>query len=354
MNPNRLLDGRLKIRHLVLVTTIAEAGTIVGAAEALHVTQPVVTRALRDVETILGVELFDRHARGVRLTAYGETFLEHARAVIAQLRSAEEQVELLRSGDMGSVSVGIHLAGSNLLLPKAIAALKHAHPRVVVSVREATPDMLVQELLAGELDLVVGRLTPHPSSRLRTEKLHDEPIRLVARAGHPVHNLTDHSLENLTSYPWILPVPQTALRAELEQAFLAQGVNLPDNRVECTSMLTLRQLLVSTDVIAALPMFIAIHDESLRLLPTGLSSIRRPVGVALSADQRLSPAAGMLLERLREEGRTLSRLAVEPEARRQGETPGVEAQCRRHCERGSERAVRSITRSLRRRYSARP
>lgn len=314
MEPNRLLDGRLKIRHLVLVTTIAETGSIVRAAEVLLVTQPVVTRGLRDVETILGVELFDRHPRGVRPTAYGETFLEHARAVIAQLRSADEQVQLLRSGDLGSVSVGTHLAGSNLLLPRAIAALKRAHPQVVVSVREATPDTLIQQLLAGEINLVVGRLTPHPSGRLRKEKLHDEPIRLVARVGHPVHGLADHSLENLTRFPWILPVPQTALRAELEQAFLEQGVSLPENRIECTSMLTLRQLLVSTDVIAALPMFIAAYDEALRLLPTGLSSIRRSVGVTLSADQRLTPAAAMLLQHLREEGRSIAELATASDA----------------------------------------
>lgn len=308
MEPGRLLDGRLKIRHLLLVTEIAEAGSVVRAAEAMRVTQPVVTRGLRDVEDILGVRLFDRLPRGVSPTVYGELFLDYARAVLTQLRSLDEQVQLLLTGELGTVTVGTHLAGSNLLLPRAIAALKRDYPRILVSVQEATPDTLQQHLLAGELDMVVGRLAPHAPSRIRQEKLYDEPIRLVARVGHPAHELPNPSLADLTSFPWIIPVPQTALRAELEQIFLDQGVPLPENRIECTSMPTLGQLLVSTDVIAALPMFIATQDTALRLLPTGLSSIRRSVGVSVTVDRPPTPVAQLLLSRLRDEGTAIADL----------------------------------------------
>jgi DNA-binding transcriptional LysR family regulator len=309
MDHGRLLDGRLKIRHLILVTEIADAGSVVRAAEAMHVTQPVVTRGLRDVEEILGVSLFERLPRGVTPTPYGELFLEHARAILAQLRSADEQVQLLRTGELGTVVVGTHLAGSNLLLPRAIAALKAEHPRVIVSVREATPDSLQQQLLAGAVDLVVGRLTPKTSNRLRQEKLHEEPIRLVARLGHPAHAMDNPALADLTAFPWVIPVAQTALRAEIERAFMDQGVSLPEDRVECTSILTLRQLLVSTDVIAALPMFVATEDAALRLLPTGLSSIRRSVGVTMGTDRPPSPAARLLLRHLREQGAAIAELA---------------------------------------------
>lgn len=312
MELGRLLDGRLKVRHLTLVTAIADAGSLVRAAESLHVTQPVVTRGLRDVEEILGVPLFERLPRGVRPTLYGESFLDHARAIIAQLRSADEQVQLLRRGELGTAAVGTHLAGSNLLLPRAIAAAKAAHPHIIVTVTEATPATLQQQLLAGELNLIVGRVGPHPTERIRTEKLHDEPIRLVARVGHPAHSWESPTLADLVQFPWIMPIAQTALRPELERVFTEQGLDIPANRVECTSILTLRQLLVSTDAIAALPMFIATQDEALRLLPTGLASISRAVGVSFSADRPLSPAAGILLTHLRREGRAMADLARIP------------------------------------------
>lgn len=312
MSSDRILDGRVKIRHLVLITTIADAGTLVRAAESLHISQPVVTRGLREIEEVLGVPLFDRLPRGVVPTQYGVTFIERARSVLAELRAASEEVRLLRSGQLGTVTVGTHLAGSNLLLPRAIAGMKVEHPRLTVVVREATPDTLEQLLLNGDLDFTVGRLSPTVSGRLHQERLHQEPIRLVARADHPVASDTRaHSLAELIHYPWIFPVTQTALRAELEAVFFQEGLPLPPDRVECTSMLTLRHLLVSTDVIAALPMFIAADDRQLRLLPTPLSSIRRSVGVTMAKDRVPSPAAAALLVHLREEGGRLAALERE-------------------------------------------
>ncbi|WP_022891414.1 LysR substrate-binding domain-containing protein [Agromyces subbeticus] len=321
MGTDRLLDGRLKIRHLVLVAAIADEGTLVRAAESLHITQPVVTRALREVEELLGVPLFERRPRGVVPTQYGHAFIERARSVLAELRTAGEEVRLLQSGQLGTVTVGTHLAGSNLLLPRAIAGLKAEHPRLTVVVREGTPDTLQQLLLAGDLDLTVGRLSPTVPVRLEQERLHQEPIRLVARAGHPVHGGSRTSLADLIAYPWIFPVAQTALRAELEAVFFHEGLPLPADRVECTSMLTLRNLLVSTDVIAALPMFIAVDDRELRILPTPLSSIRRSVGVTVPKDRAPSGAAAALLVHLREEGARLAELErdfTQSESRRLG------------------------------------
>lgn len=312
MASEKLLDGRVKIRHLVLVTAIAEAGTLVRAAEALHITQPVVTRGLREIEEVLGVPLFERMPRGVAPTPYGISFLEHARSVLAELRSAGEEVRLLRSGQLGMVTVGTHLAGSNLLLPRAIAALKAQHAKLTVVVREGTPDTLEQLLLAGDLDLTVGRLSATVPARLQQERLHQEPIKLVARAGHPVLD-TGHvgSLAALITYPWIFPVEQTALRAELEALFFQEGLPLPMDRVECTSMLTLRNLLVNTDVIAALPMFIAVEDRDLRVLDTPLNSIRRSVGVTVPKDRTPSGGAIALMAHLREEGAKLAALEAE-------------------------------------------
>ncbi len=306
MSTDRILDGRLKIRHLVLVTAIADEGTLVRAAESLHITQPVVTRGLREVEEVLGVPLFERLPRGVVPTPYGHSFIARARSVLAELRIAGEEVRLMQSGQLGTVTVGTHLAGSNLLLPRAIVRLKAEHPRLTVVVREGTPDALQQWLLAGDLDLTVGRLSPTVPVRLEQQRLHQEPIRLVARVGHPVHSRPNVPLADLVDFPWIFPVAQTALRAELEAVFFHEGLPLPADRVECTSMLTLRNLLVSSDVIAALPMFIAVDDSELRILQTPLSSIRRSVGVTIPKDRAPSSAAMALLGYLREEGARLA------------------------------------------------
>lgn len=300
MLPDRLLDGRLKLRHLTLVTTVADHGSVIAASRALHVTQPVVTRGLHEVEQVLGVSLFDRGPRGVTPTIFGDSFVTHARSVLAQLRQAGRQVELLNRAEIGRVRVGIHLAGSNVLLPHAIGTLKAEHPRLIVEVQEATPDRLYEWLLAGEIDLTIGRLRAEPPSQLHQERLYLEPIQLVARTEHPAHALRRPRLAQLSTYPWIIPVEQTVLRSELEESFVAEGARLPENRVECTSMPIIRKLLISTDTIAALPLLIARNDPRLAVIETRLRAINRSVGVTVPADLPLLPAAETLLRHLRD------------------------------------------------------
>ncbi|MFE0020125.1 LysR substrate-binding domain-containing protein [Amycolatopsis sp. NPDC059021] len=300
MDPDKLLDGRLKLRHLVLVTTIAEHGSVLRAARQLHVTQPVVTRGLRELETILSAELFERGPRGVTPTIYGTAFIDHAQTILAQVRTAGQHLGELASAQVGTVTVGTHLAGSNVLLPRAIARLKRERPQVTVVVREATPDTLHTELLTGRIDLMVGRLTTsNDREHVTQQRLYHEPVRLVTRAGHPAQELSSPGWADLLGYPWIVPVRETALREELEQVFFAEGIPIPENRVECTCMMTLQTLLVETDAIAALPMLVATGSGELALLPPLLPSVSRLVGVTLPRNRSASPTTSLLLGCLR-------------------------------------------------------
>ena len=106
-----LLNGRLKLRHLVLVVAIADQGSVLRAAEHLRLAQPAVTRSLREVEHILGVELFTRGPRGVTPTMFGDAFVEHARTVLAELRRAGERISGLADGEVGTVTVSTQMAG---------------------------------------------------------------------------------------------------------------------------------------------------------------------------------------------------------------------------------------------------
>lgn len=296
----RLLDGRLKLRHLILVDALTEQGSVIGAAAALHVTQPVVTRALRDLEEILGVELYDRGPRGITPTEFGVAFTEHARAVLAQLTQAARHVAEIADADRGQVIVGTHLAGSNLLLPRAIAALKQRHPLLSVLVREGTPEALAVELTAGRVDLVVGRLTRPESEEVRYRPLYEESVRLVVGAHHRLARAARVDLAAVMDLPWILPGVETDLRAELEKMFTRHGFRLPANRVEATSYLTVRQLLIDTDMVAALPSLIGTDDPRLAVLPVTLRAIGHQVGMTVARGRRLGPAAQRMVEVLRE------------------------------------------------------
>ncbi|MDP4714274.1 MAG: LysR substrate-binding domain-containing protein [Candidatus Nanopelagicales bacterium] len=300
VSPERLLDGRLKLRHLVLATAIADAGSLARAAEHLRITQPVVTRGLQDLESVLGVPLFERSAQGAVPTVYGVAFIDHARGVLAQIRQAGRTLNELATADAGTVTVGTHLAGSNVLLPLAIARMKSAHPGVTIVVRESTPDALEAQLLVGDIDLTVGRLTP-ADPRIEQVRLYVEPIVLVVRADHPVLHGPVPTFATLAALPWIVPVSGTTLRRELEQLFALRGLTWPTNRVECTSALTLRRLIIDGDCVAALPGLVALHDDDLavvRPVDVDLGGLTRPVGVSRVRDRWAPPAVVAFTEHL--------------------------------------------------------
>lgn len=298
---HRLLDGRLKLRHLVLATTIADAGSLARAAEQLHITQPVVTRGLQDLEAIVGVTLFDRSTQGVVPTVYGRAFVEHARAALAEIQQAGRTLTDLVEAETGTVTVGTHLAGSNILLPLAIARLKSQRPGVAVVVRESTPDVLQSELLVGDIDLTVGRLTT-TDARIDQERLYIEPIVFVVRADHPILRGAVPTFAEMAALPWIVPVGGTALRRELEQVFASHALVWPEDRVECTSALTLRRLILDRDCVAALPELVARDDESLAIvtpIDADLAHLARPVGISRVRSRWEPPAVTAFIEGLR-------------------------------------------------------
>lgn len=305
-----LLDGRLKFRHLTLLIAVYDHGSVVRAAESLHLTQPAATRTLRELEAVAELPLFVRVPRGMRPTVYGEALVGHARAVVAEIRRAKEHLTGLREGQDGTVTVGTLLAGANVLLPRAVARLKKERPRLTVVVREGTLDVLHPALLGGELDLIVGRVGPAPGGEaLRQRMLYREPIRLAVRAGHPLLAEGPASgivaLTDALAHPWILPVEQTALRQELGTLFLDRGLPLPADRVECTSILTMRALLLQTDMVALLPELVLRDDEHLAALPVELPSVGRTVGVTEAAHRTRTPALEALLRHLDEEAALL-------------------------------------------------
>jgi DNA-binding transcriptional LysR family regulator len=299
----RWIARKFRLRHVELVAELYDSRSILKAARRLSLTQPTLTKALQDVESTLGLPLFERTNRGLKPTAYGEIFARHAKIVLAQLRHAAEELENLRVGYSGKVTVGTLLAASASILPDAIALLKKERPAVAISVVVGTYDILMPSLLAGDLDMVLGRLPEEGRSRaLLYEEFYAEPVCLVTRPAHPLLRKRRLGLRDLANEPWLLPLPETALRRQIERAFLEVNVPVPKNVIESVSILTNRMLLRKSDCIAVMPYHVALDDVEhglLAILPVKLKSIETPVGAIVRAPGELPPAAAALLECLR-------------------------------------------------------
>jgi DNA-binding transcriptional LysR family regulator len=299
----RWITRKFRLRHVELIAVLYEARSILKAARRLNLSQPTVTKALKDVEATLGAPLFERSNRGLAPTPYGEIFARHAKIVLSQLRHAAEELEDRRIGYSGKVTVGTLLAASASILPDAIVLLKRERPRVAISVIVGTYDLLVPSLLVGDLDMVLGRLPEEGRSpALVYEEFYAEPICLVVRRGHPLLRKRRLGLRELAAQPWLLPAPETTLRRQLERAFRDAGAPLPSNIIESVSILTNRVLLRKSDCIGVMPYHVALDDvrqKLLAMLPVKLKSMDSPVGAILRAPGELPPAASALLECLR-------------------------------------------------------
>lgn len=297
----------LKTHQLVLLVQLDEERRLARAAEIVGLTQPAASKLLRQIETTLDVQLFERHARGLVPTCYGEILIRHARLALAELRLAQEEVAALRSGRSGKTAVGTITDPGTNLVPLAIARVKERYPDTVVHVEIDPSRELVGRLLEGRLDLVVARLLDADTAdELLYEPLAcDEPHAVIASAGHPLAERRDVALEDLIEQPWILPPPGSLVREKLVAMFLQEGLPQPSNIVEATSLPVVTTLLAQSNMVVALPenavrsyCEAGILTALVRNIPLGLGGF----GLITRRNCQLSPAAQLMCEAMRELG----------------------------------------------------
>jgi DNA-binding transcriptional LysR family regulator len=295
----------VNLRQLQTLLVIAECRSISRAAERLHVSQPAVTKSLRELERSLGVALFERSARGLSPTRYGDSLIRHAKSVSAELRHAGEELAALRGAASGRVSIGTAPIGAAKIVPQAVAALLHDQPGLVVNVVEGTHNTLLPAVAVGELDLFFGPLGDDgPGEGLVEEVLFYDRLHIVARRNHPLAKRRTLELADLLDQPWVLPPTTVRPRRQLENAFRRQGLEPPTTGVETASPLILRTLLLESDrisVIARQALVVEVELGLIKLLPVDLGATIRPIGIVMRAGATPSPAVAMLIDHLKAE-----------------------------------------------------
>jgi len=259
---------------------------------------------LREIETGLDVKLFERHARGVAPTWYGEILVRHARLALSEMSLAQEEIAALKAGQSGKAAIGTVVNPGTNLVPMAVTRVKQQHPAILISVDIDFSKPLVEKLLQGQLDMLVARvLDSHGAEALSFEPLADERLAIIARGHHPLAGKPDLQLEDLVSQPWILPAPGSLVRDKLVSIFLQRGLALPGNIVQTSSLPVITSLLRTTDMIAPLPEeCVQPYRESgeLTVLVEDLGLELGAFGIIVRRDHTLSPGAQIMLTALRE------------------------------------------------------
>src|SRR5882757_5879249 len=247
------IRSRLKTRQIVLLVYLDEHRSVLRAADAAGMTQPAASKLLRELEETFDVPLFERQARGVVPTWYGEILIRHARSVLSEISRAQEEIAALKAGLTGQAAIGTVMNPGTNLVPMAVAQLKQKHPQMLVSIELDYSKPLVAKLLRGELDIVIARiLDSRGAEQLQTEPLADERHAVIAGAHHPLAGRSDLQLQDLVDQGWILPPPGSLIRDRLISVFLQRGLRAPSNLVESFSLPVITSLLRTTNMVVAL------------------------------------------------------------------------------------------------------
>lgn len=252
---SRLLRKGLKLSHLRLMAALAETGRIGEAADRVTITRPAASRLMSEIERIAGYPMHMRTGRGVTLTPEGQALARRAARVLLEIDSAGRELDEMGEGRGGQVRVG---AVTGAVLERVLPAIR-ATPDLSIRVEAGPSDVLADQLLAGELDFAVARLSDaHDHALFDIQMLGGEQIAMLAHRDHPLAE-QEVGINEFLNHPWVMPHSDAILRQTVEARLRQLGLPVPMVPVATSSFLLTLTLLRQTRSIAPVGRSVAVE-----------------------------------------------------------------------------------------------
>lgn len=252
----------MKLHQLRAIVAICESGSIQEASRLLHISQPALSKGIKELETELGVSLLIRSNRGITATEYGERLVRRARLILEEVRRAREEIETLKGLMDGKVSIGVSPVTPGAQFVASLNRYRKRYPKVQVQIHELRPSKLMEGLREGQLDLA---LTSLPASRssdgFQWTELYEQTTVLAVRRGHPLRGC--QSLQELVEQEWLL---QDSLeQSRIGMMFDHYRITPPQRIIECASVVLFSELALNTDAISYWSLRVLEHVQKLGL-----------------------------------------------------------------------------------------
>lgn len=288
-----MVDRRIKFRHIQCFVEICREQSLKNAAEKLFLTQPAISKTLKELEEILGATLLTRSRSGVALTRQGEVFLHFAEMSLAALQQGLSGVEQAGASGTTELSVGALPSVAARLMPAVATEFHELAPNTSLSIFDGPHGYLLERLRLGDIELVIGRLgRPDSMQGISFTHLYEERVEFVVRAGHPILSAPD--LNRISEWQLLYPPEGSAIRPLVDRFLIAHGVGDIANRLETVSGAFGRVYTRHSDaiwIISAGVVANEIADGHLVALPFDTSITKGPVGLMCRPDEVQSPQA---------------------------------------------------------------
>lgn len=289
-----IIDGRVKYRHIQCFLEVARRRSLVKAADALAITQPAVSKTLKELEELLGVRLFERSRKGVELTQFGDVLLHYAGASLAALKQGLDSVAQARMSGDSFLNVGVLPSVAARIFPEAVQRFEAEAIGTVLTMETGPNRFLLGRLRVGELDLVVGRLAdPEQMQGLSFTHLYSESVSLVVRRGHPLLDEPLADLPRIADFTVLYPTREAIIRPYVERLMIANGISHLPKRVETISDTFGRIYTLDSDAVWIISSGVVARDIAngdLVELPVKTAETLGPVGLTTRADTPPTPA----------------------------------------------------------------
>lgn len=304
------IGKRIRLRDLHVLSAVVRWGSMAKAASHLAMSQSAVSEAIGSLESALGVRLLDRSPQGVAPTIYAEALLKRGHVVFDELRQGIKDIEFLAEPTKGEVRIACPELLSAGLLPATIDSLSRRHPKIIVRVAQMdTTNLEFRELRERNVDLTLARVAKtFLDDDLDIEILLHDPHFVVVGARSPWARRRKVTLADLMNESWIFP-PNQVVMGLIKEAFEANHLALPSERVTAASILLRNQLLATGRFLTMLPDSVLRYTAtqwSLKALPIDLRIKPWPIAILTLKNRTLSPVTQLFIGHLRGVAKSLS------------------------------------------------
>lgn len=285
----------VRFRHLHLLDTLGRTRNMHTAAELMNLSQPALSKMLKEIENMLGFSIFYRLPRTLEPTHLGVEVLRYAQVALNDANSFVMRINDLRDGGHGQLRFGGIFGAMTSVLPEAIVEIKCRWPLLTLEVFEQTSDQLMIMLEEKKIDLAIARFTnERQMGEFDFVTLEAEPFCVVVSSLHPLAGCDEVSLLELGRWPWILFPLGSPTRERVEMAFASAGFQAPRNTIDTFSTQTFLQVLQAGPMIAILPESMVkahIENGSLVALETPIKLVPQDFGILTRKGEELSGVA---------------------------------------------------------------
>lgn len=304
----RIGSNRVTATQMRAFIALARGGSYASASEQTGLAPASLHRAVADLSLALSERLVERRGRHLVLTRKGDARARNFGLALAEMRSGFAEVSGWLGKAGGRIVIGAMPLSRARWLPRAILEFGQNHTGIDITVVEGSHSELSGPLRDGEIDFLLGALRPDEGlDDLQQQAVFEDRPQIIMRIEHPLASSDAMLIASLTDFEWVLPDPQTPLYGYWAQMMSSDGGTPPHVAIECGSVLTIRELLLETDMLTLLsPDQLRVEIEAGLLIPRDPPApVRRTIGITTRQDWRPTPPQAAMIETLRKIGKQI-------------------------------------------------